>query len=125
MTALEPDRDQIEIFVDAIFRRATPQGFVSIRSFVEGQNKPLITAISFHGDRRFKHLADNAERYSRTAAQAKERVVFCPPLALFDNRKTAREEDIEEALALSVECDQYPRQARQRLQDALGLPTLV
>jgi hypothetical protein len=28
---LEPDRNQIEIFVDAIFRHAAPEGFVSVR----------------------------------------------------------------------------------------------
>jgi hypothetical protein len=123
---LEPDRDQIEIFVDAIFRRATPEGFVSLRSFYEGRPEPFnITAIAFHGDRRFKSVADFAERSARTAAQAESRVVFCPPLATFNNRKTAREGDIEEAVALSVECDQHPHQAREKLQEVLGLPTLV
>jgi hypothetical protein len=33
MTLLEPDRDQIEIFVDAVFRRVGREGFVSLRTF--------------------------------------------------------------------------------------------
>jgi hypothetical protein len=112
MIPLEPDRDQIEIFVDAVFRRASPQGFVSIRSFHEGRDEAFnITAIAFHGDRRLQFLIDNAETYA--------------PLAVFSNRSTAREEDIEEAVALSVECDQCPRQARQKLEEVLGLATVV
>jgi hypothetical protein len=126
MIPLEPDRDQIEIFVDAVFRRASPQGFVSIRSFHEGRDEAFnITAIAFHGDRRLQFLIDNAETYARTAAQAQKPVVFCPPLAVFSNRSKAREEDIEEAVALSVECDQCPRQARQKLEEVLGLATVV
>ena len=35
---LEPDRNQIEIFVDAIFRHAKA-GFVSLRAFYEGEDK--------------------------------------------------------------------------------------
>jgi hypothetical protein len=31
--ALEPDRDQIEIFVNAVFRYAGSKGFVAVRSF--------------------------------------------------------------------------------------------
>jgi hypothetical protein len=126
MTALEPDRDQIEIFVDAVFRHASPQGFVSLRSFYEGRPEPFsIVPVAFNGDRRLRFLVDNAEKSARTAAQASNPVVFAPPLALFDNRKTAGEADIAEAVALSVECDQQPRQARQKLQEVLGLPTLV
>jgi hypothetical protein len=30
---LEPDRDQLEIFVDALFRHAGDKGFVAVRSF--------------------------------------------------------------------------------------------
>jgi hypothetical protein len=30
---LQPDRDQLEIFVQGLFRHASPQGIVSLRSF--------------------------------------------------------------------------------------------
>jgi hypothetical protein len=123
--SLEPDRDQIEIFVDAIFSRASSQGFVSLRSFYEGRTESFnIIPIAFHGDRRFQFLIGKAETYARAAAQAEQPVVFCPPLALFNNRKTAREGDIEEAITLSVECDQCPRQARRKLEELLGLATV-
>jgi RecA-family ATPase len=124
--ALEPDRRQIEVFVDAIFRRATPQGFVSLRSFYEGEDdKFIITAVAFHGDRRFQFLVDQAENNARSAAQAAKGVVFCPPLAIFAGRDKAGEADILEGLVLSVECDQHPQQARQRLEELLGPATVV
>ena len=33
--ALEPDRDQLEVFAEALFRYAGQQGFVSLRAFYE------------------------------------------------------------------------------------------
>jgi hypothetical protein len=123
---LEPDREQIEIFVDAIFRHAAAQGFVSIRSFYEEDDKPFgITAAQFHGERRLVHLVDLAENNARTAAQAAKAVVFAPPLAIFNNRDKAREADILEGLVLSVECDEHPQQARQTLEQLLGRPTVA
>jgi hypothetical protein len=125
--ALEPNRDQIEVFVDAVFRRVTSQGFVSLRSFYEGDEEDpfRITAVAFHGDRRFHFLVDQAEHNARSAAQADKAVVFCPPLAIFNNRNKAREEDILEGPVLSVECDQYPQRARQILEQLLGPATVV
>jgi hypothetical protein len=32
---MQPNRDQLEIFVDGLFRHASPQGFVSLRAFYE------------------------------------------------------------------------------------------
>ena len=37
---LEPDRDQLEIFVDAIFRHAK-LGYISLRAFYEDEDKPF------------------------------------------------------------------------------------
>ena len=39
MSTLEPDRDQLEIFVDAALRYRGTEGFISLRSFIEGDNK--------------------------------------------------------------------------------------
>ena len=45
---LEPDRDQLEIFVDALFRHAGDKGFVAVRSFYEGADKPFrLSAANF------------------------------------------------------------------------------
>jgi hypothetical protein len=98
--ALEPDRDQIEIFVDAIFRHAT-EGFVSVRAFFEDDvSKPFrISSAALSGGLRF--LVDVAEDDSRRAAQFPKPVVFCPPLATFSNKDRAREADIAQGFALT------------------------
>jgi len=123
-TPLEPDRDQIGTFVDAIFRHAGPRGFVSIRSFLEEEDKPFrINATSLAGGLPF--LIDVAEDDARRAAQNPKPVVFCPPLAVFVDKDHAREQDLVAGLALSVECDQHPQEARTRLEELLGPATIV
>jgi hypothetical protein len=65
---LEPDRDQLEIFVDALFRHAGDKGFVAVRSFYEGADKPFrLSAANLSGGLRF--LIDVAEDDARRAAQ--------------------------------------------------------
>jgi hypothetical protein len=105
MTLLELDRDQIEIFTDALFRHVGSDGFVSLRAFTH-DNKPFCAeAIGLnHG---LKPLIDAAQDRARRAAQAKESVVFCPPVATFSNARHATEKDIYEGPALSVELDSY------------------
>src|SRR5262245_48250197 len=124
MMLLEPDRNQLEIFTDAIFRRAGGQGFVSLRSFCEGEDRAFrITPAALSGG--FTWLCDVAEDDARRAAQNPKPVVFCPPLAVFANKDHAREQDLLEGLALSVECDQHPREAREILERLLGPATVV
>jgi hypothetical protein len=121
---LEPDRDQIEIFVDAIFRHAQA-GFVSLRAFNEGSNdvfrKTTIRVISNN----LKFLCDAVEDDARRAAQSPKPIVFCPPLATFGNDKTAAEQDITEGLTITVECDETPAAARAKLEAILGPATAV
>ncbi|UGX91733.1 AAA family ATPase [Bradyrhizobium barranii subsp. barranii] len=121
---LEPDRDQLEIFADAIFRRAGEKGFVTVRSFLEEGDRVLkISAVARSGG--IKFLVDICEDDARRAAQNPAPAVFCPPLAVFIGKDRAREEDLLEGLALSVECDQHPREARTILEDLLGPATVV
>jgi hypothetical protein len=122
---LEPDRDQIEIFVEALFRYAGGQGFVSLRAFYEdGSTKPFrITPTGLSGGLPF--LISAAEDDARRAANCPKPVVFCPPLATFHSNNGATEADLEEGLALSVECDTYPQQARARLEQILGPATAI
>jgi AAA domain len=122
---LEPDRAALEIFVDAIFRHAGTQGFVSLRGFFEGDaSKPFrITPVSLAGDLKF--LVDAAEDDARRAALDPKAVVFAPPLAVFAIKERAREKDIALGLALSVELDQDPQQAREQLEQLLGPATIT
>jgi AAA domain-containing protein len=122
---LEPDRDLIEIFVDALFRHAGREGFVSLRAFYEDDSaKPFrITPTALAGG--LRHVIDAAEDDARRAANDRKRVVFCAPLAVFCNRERARESDIALGLALSVECDHHPREALAKLEPIIGPPTLI
>jgi AAA domain len=121
---LEPDRDQIEIFVDCIFRRAT-EGFVSVRGFFEGHKNEVfrISAAKLLVDRKF--VLEVAEDDARRAAQNPRPVAFCPPLATFCNKDHAREEDIAEGVTISVECDEHPQRARITLEEILGPATCI
>jgi hypothetical protein len=67
---LEPDRGQIEIFVDALLRHAGDDGYISVRAFHEGDSsKPFrVTPTALKGGLRF--LLDVAEDDARRAAQS-------------------------------------------------------
>jgi AAA domain len=121
---LEPDRDQLETFTDALFRHGGREGFVSLRAFHDGSNKPFrITPTDLAGG--FPYLLEVVEDDARRAAQDPKPIVFCPPIAVFSNKDKAREQDILLGLALSVECDQHPREALETLECLLGPATIV
>jgi hypothetical protein len=86
---LEPDRVQIEMFVDALFRYAGDKGFVAVRSFYEGADKPFrLSTAKLSGGLQF--LVDVAEDDARRAAQNPAPVVFCPPIAVFTGKDLTR-----------------------------------
>jgi hypothetical protein len=124
-TQLPPDREMLAQFSAAMFKHAGPEGFVSLRSFYEDDStKPFrVTPTSMKGGLPF--LIDAVEDDANRAANDPRKVVFCPPIAIFSNRDRAREKDILAGLALSVECDQHPREARATLEEILGPATLV
>src|SRR5262245_44674563 len=124
---LEPDKNQIELFTDALFRHAN-SGFVSLRTFLDSvDGKPPINPlpVDMTGDGRLAFLNECAVDWARRAAQHPKPVVFCPPIATFSDRDRAREQDLVLGLALSVECDQHPLKAKARLEQLLGPATVV
>lgn len=124
---LEPDGDQLEIFIEGLFRHCGRDGSISLRAFFEGDGSKSfrISNISLKGGLRF--LIEAAEDDARRAAQHPKPIVFCPPVAVFHPTANgrAREQDIFEAPALSVELDQSPRAALEVLERHLGPATLV
>jgi hypothetical protein len=128
MSEREVDREQIASFVDALFRYASPGQTVSLRSFVEGEQKAFgITPVKI-GDAGLNELVHSACLEAQRAADAGEPTVFCPPIAGFQCEAEpwrAREQDLSEAYALSVECDQHAQQARTMLEHVLGQATVV
>ena len=126
MNPLEPDRDALEIFVDAVLRHRGTEGFIAVRAFHEDRNEKeaaLKLPVSLKGS--FGFLVDCVEDYARRAAQFPEPLVFCPPTCVFNNAKYAREENVLAGLVLSVECDRTPHDARRQLEDLLGPATIV
>jgi hypothetical protein len=122
-----PDPLQIAAFVDAIF--AYSEGpFVSLRAFGDGEDKvavfPLTEAVDLSVCDR-DHLIARAVAVADEAARRRERFVFCPPLATFSNPRSAKEADLAEGLALSVELDADPAEGLRRLEQMIGPATVV
>jgi hypothetical protein len=121
---LEPDREQIAAFV-TLFKHASTGSWVSLRAFPDDDDtKPFrIAPIKLNGD--LDALIDAACADARRAANAKRKVVFCPPVATFTNDKRAREEDLHDGLVLSVELDRSPQASLTTLEGLLGPATVV
>jgi hypothetical protein len=121
---LQPDRAQIETFVEVLFKHAGRTGFVSMRSFYEDESRPYrALAAGLSGG--LAYIVEAAVGGAVSAANAHRPVVFCPPIAIFSTRKTAKEKDIAKGLALSVDCDRRPDGARATLERLLGPATIV
>ena len=123
---LEPDRAQLGTFVRTMFKHATPGNWVSLRSFPDDDAKAppsKITAVRLNGKPEI--LIDKAYNDALLAAKAERRTVFCPPVATFAIADHAREQDLAEGVAVSVECDKHPQAARKQLETLLGPATIV
>ena len=121
---LQADHDEIQRFVNALFIYADQGSFVSLRSFYDDENK--VFAIEGHclTDNR-DELTNAAVNHATQAARCRRPVVFAPPIATFNNSRTAGEADLQNGLALSVECDRHSVAARARLEALLGPATIV
>jgi len=125
---LEPDRDQLELFMDCLLHHRGHDGYLSLRAFTHSDKllSPIIIKAQLpHDD--FRHIVDYGVDVARRAANNPEPCVLCPPIALFNGRKgcQAREQDLLRGLAISVECDDHPNEAMQRLEEILGDATVV
>ncbi len=126
---LEVDRGEIERFIGTLFRYAGEGNYVSLRAFAENEPDPKKVVFDIRGvcivGEGLSTLADQACDMAQRAASATKPVVFCPPIATFNNPSKAREVDLVEMMALSVECDKEPEKARKRLEGLLGPATVV
>jgi hypothetical protein len=124
--SLEADAIALDQFIGLLFRYADERTFVSWRAFPDDADKgrPVFIESSIVTDDRAQ-LAEAATYWATKAAQFPRPAVFCPPIATFANAKRAREMDLANGLALSVECDAYPQQAREFLERLLGPATVV
>jgi hypothetical protein len=126
---LEPNRDQLEIFIWGMFCHCDGEGIVSLRAFFENEERPPFRILNITLQKGVPVVVELAEKEARLAANNEEAVVFCPPVATFrraDGRvQHAREQDLLEAPALSVELDENPRAALAKLEQFLGPATFV
>src|SRR5882757_6548588 len=123
MSALEPDRDQIAQFVEAVFRHVGPETYPAIRFYPDDKSGTFWRSDlwCYPGGA----LIDTAIRLARICANAPLPIVFCPPLATFKTPGNAKDENVADAPTLSVDCDTNPSEARAVLEDRLGPASLV
>ena len=112
-------------FIGFMFKNASPNGFISLRLYPD-KGSDLEEAIDIQpirvGDR---ELLDITVIRAAQASNWHEPAVFCPPVATFLTSQNAKTDNLCEGVAISVECDQLPQQARQTLDAILGAPTVV
>jgi hypothetical protein len=123
---IRPDAATLAAFVGALFRYADANTRVSWRSFRDDTKdaKPVfIESSHFTGD--LDALGEAALHYATQAADFPHPAVFCPPIATLNHATKAREQDLANGLALSVECDADPTHARETLERILGPATVV
>ena len=124
---LEPDIDQLEILIEALFRYCNREGVVSLRLFYQKGTGKVFDIVPVPLKDGLKSLIKAAETQARRAARVPTPLVFAPPIATFmeDAGWHARQEDLLEGPALSLELDDNPRAALAKLEHLLGPATLV
>jgi hypothetical protein len=122
--ALEPDRKEMGAFIRSMFKHATSGNYASLRSFRDDRRAAYkVSGVKLNGD--LDVLIDKAMKDAGFAANDPGNIVFCPPIATFNNGRRAREVDLAEGLVLSVECDAHAKAAIEKLTALLGPPTVV
>src|SRR5688500_6563188 len=127
---LEPDRDQIERFVNALFMHAGEGGTVSLRVFFDDElakkrkeRAYKIRPVKLNGDGR-EPVIDLAARLAQEAGELTRATVVCPPVATFQSGK-AEEKNVLEGLVILVEMDQRAAAGVANLREIIGRPTIV
>ena len=126
MGSLACDRAQLSEFVNTVFAKSDGGGVVALRAFHDDKasKTALFRRYVSSGDR-VELAREAADVIDRCAAEPNS-VVFCPPVCTFVKGSTrARELDMYEGLAVSVEIDAAPTDALKILRDTIGEPSLV
>ena len=126
MSALDADRTEIARFVNAMFKHADEGTYASLRTFTHNAGDPPvdITGVEINGTG-LAPLVQIAFGKASRAARHPEPVVFAPPVCTLTNAKHAREEDLANGLALSVEIDADAKAGLALLRGLIGPPTVI
>lgn len=124
--ALDADRSELAAFARAVLVYADDGTYVSLRTFGHNAGDPPIDvrAVQLNGDR-LAELIEAVFRQASRAARHPQPTVFCPPICTLTNAARAREEDLANGLALSVEIDANAKAGLARLRGVIGPPTVV
>ena len=126
---LQADYLVLATFLDALFRYADVGTWVAWRAFRDDADKtrPVFIEWSQIADivTPLSPIADAAAALATRAAQFEHPAVFCPPIATFKDATSAKEANLANGLALSVECDERPADARNVLEQLLGPATVI
>jgi hypothetical protein len=129
MTALTADRKEVQGFIGALFKHASPDSYLSLRVFPDKNNQngvrapapPVIAPVKVSDP----NLVDRVCEVIDMAAAQHDPRVFCPPVCTFKNDTGATTDDVAEGVALTVECDTNATAALDKLSSILGQPTAV
>ena len=122
---LIPWSDELLRFSEIMFKHADRRGRVEFRAFGDDGNrkaKALVVSTSWLDDIEFVPLMMSA---AQQAANFPTAAVFATPVCTFKPGKGAKADDLLEGLAISVECDEAPEAAKEKLQALLGPATVV
>lgn len=119
------NREALASFIGAMFRYADAGTFASLRTFTHRRgDKPVeIRAVRLGDD--LRSLVAQALGAANRAAQHEQPTVFAPPVATFAAGAKAREADLANGLAISIELDARPAASIATLEAILGRATVV
>jgi hypothetical protein len=127
---IEPDREELARFIDALFVHASDGGKVLLRAFFDDDlakkrnDPPFRTVTATINGEGPGAILEPAYKVAYEAAREERPVVVCPPIATFTRAK-ADEASLREGLALSVELDEGAQASVASLRQVIGKPTLV
>lgn len=126
---LAADRGEITRFVDALFRHADQGSWVHLRAFCDDRSEAWRpdkwSSVQLNGDG-LRSVIDAAVKLAEAAANASDRVVFCPPVCTTRDSGKVAEKDIANGVTLSVDLDSAdPAAAQRRLEGILGPVTVA
>jgi AAA domain-containing protein len=124
---LEPDEEQIAMYVGALYCRADPGSYVHLKVLRDDEDGPWApkswSSVPINGS--LDPVTDEAFVLALKAVRAREKVVFAPPVATFKGPKGSREKDVANGLTITVDLDANPLAGLHTLEAVLGPATLI
>lgn len=118
---------EIAEFVSALFRYSDEGTVIALRSFPHDEDRPQPRIQGWPVIRDgMAEVIRAATKAANEAANDPQPMVFCPPVATFQPTRRAREEDLANGVAISVEIDRGDtRSAKTKLEHLLGPVTIA